>query len=280
MQPHKLLSELCTLRIGGPAKWFAKATSIVEMQDLVRQNERYLVIGKGSNTLFSDKGFNGLVIQNKIDFFENPYPGVYHVGGGFSFALLGVRTAQAGYAGLEFASGIPASVGGAIFMNAGANGSETERVLVSVDYVDEKGNLVLLERKDLQFAYRTSSFHSMKGAIVGATFKLTASLSARQKQIEIVNYRKNSQPYQDPSAGCTFQNPDCLIAGKLIEEAGLKGQRRGGAKVSEKHANFIINTGDATSEDMLALIEEIQRKIYEKHAILLEREIRVIPYEL
>lgn len=279
MQTDKSLAELSTFGIGGPAKWFQKVDTIEEMQALVRQKLPFIVIGKGSNTLFDDRGFNGLVIQNKIDFFENPAPGVYHVGAGFSFALLGVRSAQAGYSGLEFASGIPASVGGAIFMNAGANGSETEKVLVSIDYIDEEGELVILERKDLEFGYRTSPFQKRKGVIVGATFKLTPSLTARQKQIEIVTYRKNTQPYNDKSAGCVFRNPACHIAGKLIEEAGLKGHMLGGAKVSEKHANFIVNADHATAKDVCALIDEVQRKVYEKHGVKLEPEIRIIPYQ-
>src|SRR5262249_41865929 len=155
--------------------------------------------------------------------------------------------------------GIPATVGGAIFMNAGANGMETQKSLVSVDFVTEEGELITLDRKDLHFGYRTSSFHTRKGAIVGATFKLTPSLAARQKQIEIVTYRKNTQPYNDKSAGCVFRNPEGHIAARLIEEAGLKGKMCGEAKVSEKHANFIVNTNQARSQDILRLLDEVQK---------------------
>lgn len=279
MQANKPLSELSTFGIGGPAKWFAKAETIEEMQALICQKLPFIVIGKGSNVLFDDRGFNGLVILNKINFFENPAPGLYHVGGGFSFALLGVRTAQAGFTGLEFASGIPASVGGAVFMNAGANGMETQKSLVSVDFVTEEGELVTLDRKDLHFDYRTSSFHQRKGAIVGASFQLTPSLAARQKQIEIVTSRKNTQPYNDKSAGCVFRNPEGGIAGRLIEEAGLKGKMCGEAKVSEKHANFIVNTNKARAQDILRLLDEVQKAVFEKHGVLLEKEVRIIPYE-
>jgi UDP-N-acetylmuramate dehydrogenase len=280
---HPKLSELSTFGIGGAPKAFLKVHTVDEMQtairDCVKNQTPYFILGKGSNVLFDQRGFNGLVIQNKIDFFESPSPGVWHVGGGFSFTLLGTRTAQAGYSGLEFASGIPASVGGAIFMNAGANGMETERHLTSVDYVDEKGDLKLLLRSELQFAYRSSSFQKWKGAIVGATFTLTPSDEARGKQIDIIRTRTASQPYSAKSAGCIFRNPFGHFAGKLIEEAGLKGVNVGGAKVSEKHANFIVNDGEATTEEVLELIEKVKKRVYETHQIELESEVRVIPYD-
>lgn len=282
MKPPNL-SELSTFGIGGPPKAFAKVHTVEEMQTLIKDcyatQTPYFVLGKGSNVLFDQKGFNGLVIQNKIDFFENPAPGVYHVGAGFSFTLLGTRTAQAGYSGLEFASGIPASVGGAVFMNAGANGMETEKHLTSVDYVDETGVLKQLERSELVFGYRTSSFQKWKGAIVGATFTLTPSDTARGKQIDIIRTRTASQPYSAKSAGCIFRNPMGNFAGKLIEEAGLKGMSVGGAKVSEKHANFIVNDGEATAEEVLELIEKVKKRVYETHQIELESEVRVIPYD-
>ena len=165
-------------------------------------------------------------------------------------------------------------------MNAGANGMETERNLLSVDFVNDEGELLLLEKKDLEFGYRMSTFQKLKGAIVGATFKLSPSLTARQKQIEIVTYRKNTQPYSDKSIGCVFRNPEGSIAGKLIEEAGLKGTVYGGAKVSEKHANFIVNDKGASSQDILKLVDEVQRKVYEKHGVSLHPEIRIIPYDV
>lgn len=277
------LSSLSTFGIGGPAKDFCRVNTVEEMQAVLKkchqENTPYIIVGKGSNSLFDDRGFNGMVIQNKIDFFEIPEEGTYHVGAGFSFTLLGTRTAQAGFSGLEFASGIPASVGGAVYMNAGANGTETEKSLVSVDYVDEEGNFKVLLKEDLEFSYRTSSFQKMKGAIVGATFKLSRSLTARQKQIEIVNARRKSQPYSDKSAGCVFRNPTCGAAGQLIELAGLKGTSIGGAAVSNLHANFIINSNNATSRDILELIEKVKFDVYEKHGVELESEVRIIPFE-
>ncbi len=281
MEKNKFLRELTTFGIGGPASYFIKAKTVEDLKEAIafaKSNEMpYFILGKGSNCLFHHEGYNGVVIQNKIDFFENPEPGVYHVGAGYSFALLGTKASQAGFSGLEFASGIPASIGGAIFMNAGANGSEVKDALYSIDYLNDEGELVTLLRDDLSFSYRTSAFQTMKGAIIGATFKLKPSLTARQKQLEIIAYRKNTQPYSDMSAGCVFRNPDCGHAGRLIEEAGLKGTKVGDAEVSTMHANFIVNKGEANSDDVLKLIDIVRKTVQEKTGVHLESEIRIIP---
>lgn len=281
-QENRPLSELCTFEIGGPARYFVEVRTIDEMrQALLACHERnlpYFILGKGSNSLFDDRGFNGAVILNKIDFLERPSPETFHVGAGYNFSLLGTQTARQGFSGLEFASGIPGTVGGAVFMNAGANGTETCSALVSVDFMTETGELQHLTKEALSFSYRTSCFQKMSGAIVGATFVLTHSETARTKQIDIINYRKKTQPYNAPSAGCVFRNPVCGHAGALIEQSGLKGTSIGGAEVSVVHANFIINKGEATSRDVLNLIKIIQEKVKEKTAVELESEVRYIPF--
>ncbi len=281
-QKNKLLSEASTFGIGGPAKYFLEARSVFDLQAAFRWCKEhkvpYLIIGKGSNCLFDDRGFDGLLIINKIDSLENPSEGTFKAGAGYSFSLLGVQTARKGWAGLEFASGIPASVGGAVFMNAGANGSETCQTLESVDYVDPDGFVHNYTKDQLHFAYRTSSFQKWPGAIASATFCLTPCSEARQKQIEIVKYRQKTQPYGDKSAGCIFRNPVCNFAGKLIEEAGLKGTKIGGAQVSEMHANFIVNAGGAKASDVLNLIEHIKENVHRFSGIELESEVRIIPY--
>lgn len=278
-----LLKDHCTFGIGGPARYFVEVKTIDDMCKTVnhchKKNIPFMVIGKGSNCLFDDKGFNGAVILNKIDFFEETPPGTFHVGGGYSFALLGVQTARKGWSGLEFASGIPATVGGAVFMNAGANGSETCQALASVDFVSEDGTLQTIKREDMTFAYRSSPFQKMKGAIVGATFALKADSEARKKQIEIVTYRKNTQPYGSMSAGCVFLNPACGHAGALIDKCQLKGKSVGGAQVSQLHANFLINAGNATCKDIQALIELVQQRVKESTGVDLHNEVRYIPYE-
>lgn len=283
LQQNKFLKDLSTFGIGGPARFFVEVKTISDMQDAIKKSREigvpYFVLGKGSNCLFDDRGFHGLVIHNKIDFIEKGETGIYHVGAGYSFSLLGVQTARQGWSGLEFASGIPGSVGGAVFMNAGANGHETCECLTSVDYINDQGDLETFKKEDLLFSYRTSSFQKMKGAIVGATFTLTPSAEARQKQIEIVNYRKKTQPYGEKSAGCVFRNPNCNFAGKLIEDSDLKGTAVGGAKVSTMHANFIVNAGNASSKEVLELIQIIQHQVKEKFGQELESEIRFIPYD-
>jgi len=269
--------------IGGPARYFAVAETVEQMREALiecrRRRLAFMILGKGSNTLFDDRGFNGAVIQNRIDFLESPEEGLFYAGGGFSFSLLGVKTARLGYAGLEFASGIPGSVGGAVFMNAGANGQQTSDTLVSVEFLDEKGEFFCCPKEKLQFAYRSSSFQKRRGAIVGATFSLEKVEGARKRQLEIIAYRKETQPYSEMSAGCIFRNPEEGHAGALIEECGLKGSAVGGAKVSPQHANFIVNASCATAEDVKALIEKVRREVKEKRGVALKSEVRCIPYE-
>lgn len=163
-------------------------------------------------------------------------------------------------------------------MNAGANGSETCQPLASVDFISPDGTLQILKKEELHFAYRTSSFQTRRGAIVGATFRLTHSPEARSKQLEIINYRKKTQPYGDKSAGCVFRNPVCSHAGALIDQAGLKNIQVGGAKVSDMHANFIVNAQQATSQDVIALIALVQKHVKERFDIVLESEVRIVPH--
>lgn len=278
-QKQVLLSDLCTFGIGGPARYCATVHTVEEMRAAllacVQQGLPYLVLGKGSNCLFDDRGFDGAVLVNKIDFLEKPTSGCYHVGAGFSFSRLGAQTAREGWSGLEFASGIPGTVGGAVFMNAGANGRETAESLISVDFLSENGELQLLRKEELTFAYRSSSFQKMRGAIVGASFQLVPSNTARALQLQIVEYRTKTQPYGDKSAGCIFQNPECGFAGALIDQCGLKGARIGDAQVSEKHANFIVNAGKATSKDVQALISLVKERVKEKTGVALKSEVRV-----
>jgi UDP-N-acetylmuramate dehydrogenase len=280
---RKLLKEVCTFGIGGAARYYLEVRTIEDLQkafEFCNENRlNYFILGKGSNCLFDDLGFHGLVIANKIDFCEIPEMGTYHVGAGYSFSLLGIQSARAQWSGLEFASGIPGSVGGAVFMNAGANGFQASDCLLSVDYLSPGGERRTLKKEELCFGYRTSSFQKMPGAITGATFNLTQSSKARQKQLEIVAYRTKTQPYSEKSAGCIFRNPERKHAGALIEQAGLKGVSMGGAAVSTKHANFIVNKGDASAQDILALIDLVKTQVKEITDINLEIEIRTIPYQ-
>jgi UDP-N-acetylmuramate dehydrogenase len=276
-QKQKPLKELCTLGIGGPCSYYIEVKEIAHMQKVIAfckaENLAYFILGKGSNCLFDSRGLDRLVVHNKIDFCEEQEPGLYYVGAGFSFSLLGIQTARKGLSGLEFASGIPASVGGAVFMNAGAQGQATFDALQSVDFVEADGTLKRYTKEDLQYRYRFSIFQKMKGAIVAATFRLTPLSEARSRQLTLLNKRIETQPYQEKSAGCVFKNPEHASAGALIDKSGLKGFSVGGAKVSEMHANFLINGDQATSDDMLNLIDEVQKRVKEACGSTLEMEV-------
>ena len=278
---NKQLKELSTFGIGGLAKYFIETSSIKEMQSILaycssRQLD-FIVIGKGSNCLFDDRGFDGLVVLNKISFCEYDGPEVF-VGAGFNFSLLGVQSAKRGLSGLEFACGIPATVGGAVYMNAGASGQETSTCLKEVHFLDEHGHLHIFQKNELEFSYRKSFFQKKKGAIVAAKFLLAHFNEARTKQRKIIEYRTKTQPYGEMSIGCIFRNPDGPSAGALIQQCGLKGASIGAAEVSLLHANFIINKNDARAIDVLDLAKKVQDKVFNDTGIELEMEIQCIPY--
>lgn len=282
IKQHIDLAKISTFGIGGQAKYFVEVNSIEEMAQAICESQKmktpYLVVGKGSNSLFDSKGFNGLIIHNKINFLNRLTENTLHVGSGYSFSYLGTLSAKLKLSGLEFASGIPGSVGGACFMNAGANGMETCNHLDSVEFLSENGVITNYLRKDLTFSYRTSPFQQKKGVILSATFTLKPFEAAREKQFEIINYRKKTQPLKSKSAGCIFQNPLNFSAGALIEHCGLKGLKVGDAEVSNLHANFIVNNGAATSGDVLELIQLIKAKVKEIANQELHSEVRFIPY--
>ena len=284
IQQNIELANISTFGIGGQARYFVEVHSIEEMRVAVLESKNlktpYLVIGKGSNSLFDSRGFNGLVIHNKINFLHRLNENSFHVGSGYSFSYLGTLSAKLQLSGLEFASGIPGSVGGAVFMNAGANGMETCETLNSVEFLEDNGTITNYLRKDLNFSYRTSPFQQKKGVILSATFVLTPLNSAREKQIAIIDYRKKTQPLKSKSAGCIFQNPKECSAGALIEKCGLKGLKIGDAEVSDIHANFIVNKEKATSDDVLNLIDLIKIKVKETSGQDLHSEVRYIPYNL
>jgi UDP-N-acetylmuramate dehydrogenase len=273
------LSELSTFGIGGNARFFFRATSIVDVLEAFSWASLVgcpvLVIGKGSNCLFPDEGFSGLVMHNAIEEITED-GGIVHVGGGNSFAAFGVRMARNGWAGVEFAAGIPGSVGGAVVMNAGACGRQAADSLLYVDYVDANGSVERFQKKNIEFGYRFSCFQTKSGAVVGAGFCLERSDDAKERQQAMMEYRMRTQPLKERSAGCVFRNPQGFSAGKLIEEAGLKGYTIGGAAVSTVHANFIVNQGGATAQNVRELIEHIQRTVADKTGHWLQNEVKVI----
>ncbi|KAI3965911.1 hypothetical protein MKX01_010868 [Papaver californicum] len=268
----KLLSELSTWRIGGPCNYFVQVSDQTQLLSAIRycheSSIRFLIIGKGSNCLFDDSGFDGCVILNRIDFIEEIKSGIYSVGSGYPFNLLG------------FASGVPGSVGGGAYMNAGADGQDISDAIYSVEILQTDGRLESVNQNDLAFSYRKSSFQDMEdlAAIVAVTFKLKPFPSAREQQKAYLTKRRLSQPLGERSAGSVFKNPEGIgvSAGELIEKAGLKGFRLGDAKISETHANFFINCGGSTSKDMIELINLVKEKVKDKFKVELNEEIQCL----
>jgi len=277
------LASHSTFGIGGPARFLIPVSDPKEAQAAIQfakqQGLPYFVLGKGSNSLFDDRGYPGVVIHNKISSLQQVHETSFTVGAGYSFSLLGIQTARKGFSGLEFASGIPASVGGAVWMNAGANQRETCDSLVSVDFLHADGELETFKVQDLDFSYRNSSFQSIEGLILSATFKLTPSDAARVKQLAILEKRMLTQPLSEKTAGCIFRNPNHKSTGQLIEEAGLKGTSVGGIIVSPIHANFLVNQGEGTAKQVLELVEIIKARVYEHSGVQLQMEVRRVPYE-
>lgn len=267
--------------MGGEAAYFCEVPHLLALQEALAfaraQSLPIYILGKGSNSLFHDRGFAGCVIRLTMDQVWDEGEGRFRAEAGVPFPRLGIHTARKGFGGLEFASGIPGSVGGAVAMNAGANGRETQDSLVEVKTLSYSGVLHTYPASSLDFTYRSSPFLTSDEVIVEATFQLQKDPLARERQVELLAKRKASQPVSAFSAGCVFRNPPGDSAGRLIEASGLKGVRLGGAQVSSLHANFLVNTGEATCEEMLALIDHVEKRVHEKTGVTLQREVRLIP---
>jgi len=276
-----LLAPFSTLNLGGKARFFTRIRSVkeaLEAVDFARSSKiPYMVLGKGSNCLFDDRGYNGLVILNKIDFCEIE-GNLVRAGAGTSFPYLGLKTVKQGLSGLEFASGIPASVGGAVCMNAGALGQSTWDVIKEVTFLED-GKIKTQSKDCFSYGYRKTEFQGAKRVILSTTFCLEKLVNAKSKQKEMLSYRTNTQPYGEKSAGCIFKNGKDYSAGALIDQCGLKGETVGSAEVSKIHGNFIVANAGCTSKDIRKLIEVIKTKVKEEKGIELKTEVRVIPYE-
>ncbi|KAF8407804.1 hypothetical protein HHK36_006940 [Tetracentron sinense] len=281
VRDKKLLRDLSTWGIGGPCSYFVEVFEQTQLVSAIRyccdHSIRFIIVGNGSNCLFDDYGFDGCVILNRINFLERIEPGFYRAGSGYLFNRLGVQCSNEGFTGLEFAGGIPGTVGGAVYMNAGANGQESADAIDSIEIVTAGGKFRTLKRADLSFGYRLSPFRNMEdmAAIVAVTFRLGHSALSKGRLQAYLGRRRISQPVGERNAGSVFKNPLelGLTAGELIEKVGLKGFRVGGAMVSSIHANFFINSGGSTSADMLELIHLVKEKVYQKFGIQLKEEI-------
>lgn len=238
------------------------------------------ILGKGSNLLVLDKGFRGAIISLNNKSFQKIIinDSCISVGASVSLIRLANLAAKEGLTGLEFAGGIPGTVGGAIYMNAGAHGSDIFQVLVEAEVLTENGEIVTISKDYLQFSYRTSIFQQKEWIILSAVFQLKfgdrKEIASKMAQFKLK--RKNSQPYNLPCSGSVFRNPEGDFAGRLIEQIGLKSFQIGGAQVSDLHANFIVNVNEATAKDVLELIEHIQRQVYEIYGINLNSEVELL----
>ena len=272
-----------TFRIGGPADALALPKTPEEVAEVVRfcheHAQPYYVLGNGSNLLVSDEGYRGLVLQLYRNFNDIQVNGeTITVQSGAMLAAVARTAYQTGLTGLEFASGIPGTIGGAVVMNAGAYGGEMKNVLKEVTVLTKEGEVLVIPAKALELGYRTSVIPKNGWIVLGAVLQLK---KGDQEQIlarmeELKEQRITKQPLDLPSAGSTFKRPEGYFAGKLIMDAGLRGFTVGGAQVSEKHCGFVVNRGDATAADVWELICEVKRRVKEKTGVELEPEVKLL----
>src|SRR5213596_1659657 len=279
---HEPLARYNTWRIGGPARYLALPA---DSEDVVRALELahdrglpWLVLGLGSNVLVKDGGFPGLVIRvgKGLDRFEMK-GAIAIVGAGMPTPILARRTAEGGFAGVERFIGIPGTVGGGVYMNAGAHGAEFAEVLTEASVMDAKGKIRQVPRKQISFKYRSSNLGNV--IVLEAKLALIEEPPAKLKELQarLLRWRKAGTPFDQPCAGSVFKNPGGpRTAGALIDECGLKGFTIGGAQVSPLHANYIVNTGNATASDVLKLIEHVRKTVAKKTSVELELEVKVI----
>ena len=282
------LSKYTTYKVGGKAKLMVypkNVDSLIKLLKLLKTHEiKYKILGLGSNVLFSDNVFDGVIIRlSELDNVEFFGKNKIRVGSGYSLMKLSLLAAKKGLAGLEFASGIPGTVGGAVYMNAGAYKSDMGYVVTEVKVLTPDFNIITLENKEMNFHYRTSFLQTHPGYIcLEAVIKLEKGDKNALDEVikERRQRRMESQPLEYPSAGSVFRNPEGMFAGKLIEDLGLKGKTIGGAQVSEKHANFIINYNKkAKGSDIKKLIELVHDKVLEEYNVDMKIEQEFVNWE-
>lgn len=275
------MSKHTSFKTGGNAKFFVKAYSISEIKKVlkvVKENKIPLfILGNGTNLLVKDEGFNGIVLQIKLNDI-NIVDNIVTVDAGVKNAVLSNKILEKNLTGFEFASGIPGTIGGAIKMNAGAYGNEMKDIVQEVTYIDFDGNINTISNEQCKFEYRNSIFFKLNCVILQTKLKLELGNKEeiRNKIKELAIQRKEKQPLEYPNAGSTFKRGEDFITAKVIDECGLKGYNIGGAEVSQKHAGFIINKNNATSQDILDLIKYVQNKVKEKTGKEIKLEIEVI----
>ncbi|MBP1552518.1 MAG: UDP-N-acetylmuramate dehydrogenase [Oscillospiraceae bacterium] len=280
---NESLKKHITFKVGGEAKFVAMPQTKHQAANLIKflkeNNIKYYIIGRGSNVIFRDEGFDGVIIKTSnmqnIEFIGEDK---VYADSGVVLNVLCKTLQEKSLAGLEFCYGIPGNVGGGLFMNCGAYGGEISSAVCEVEYIDENGNFQKIDVKDCQFSYRHSIFQDNNWFITGCTFKLTKGDKTQILSFmeDIMQRRIDKQPLDKPSAGSSFKRPVGYFAAALIDECGLKGYSIGGAQVSEKHAGFIVNTGNATCNDIVALAEYVEQTVMQKKGVAIEKEMIIV----
>ena len=278
----ELMSKHTTFKVGGAADYFATPTAeeLGALLAIAKECDvAVTIIGNGSNLLVGDRGIRGLVIEIGKAMESIQIDGLtITVGAGTILAKAANEAAGAGLSGMEFAAGIPGSMGGAVVMNAGAYGGEIKDILESATVISQDGEIITLSNQELDLSYRHSCVLEKGYIVLSARLKLEKKDEAQIRELmaDLRNRRIEKQPLEYPSAGSTFKRPEGYFAGKLIEDAGLRGYTVGGACVSEKHCGFVVNKGDACAADVLNVIKDVKAKVYEKFGVELEPEVKMI----
>lgn len=277
---HEPMSRHTTFRVGGEAECLIMVEQEAELTSLISYlhqiEEEYFILGNGSNLLVGDKGYRGVVLKLAGPMEEIQIEGtVIRAGAGALLSRVAAAAKEAGLSGMEFAAGIPGSIGGGVVMNAGAYGGEMKQIVRSVRCLDQDGTIFILDQDAMAFGYRTSAIKNRPIVALEVMLQLAEGnaeeIGAKMEELAVM--RRSKQPLEFPSAGSTFKRPEGYYAGKLIMEAGMRGYRIGGAQVSEKHCGFIVNTGNATATDIREVIEEVQERVEERFHVSLEPEI-------
>ena len=280
------MSKHTSFRIGGPADLFVQPANEEELWNalhLARQEKvPFFIVGNGSNLLVSDEGFRGMILHTGGMLKDISVEGdVIYAQAGALLSTVAKTALEHGLAGMEFAAGIPGTLGGAVCMNAGAYGGEMKDILLDAEVLTQEGERLVLPVEELNLSYRHSVIFEKNYVVLAAHIRLSRGDTAeiKNRMNELAGARRDKQPLEYPSAGSTFKRPEGYFAGKLIQDAGLKGYTVGGAQVSEKHSGFVINRGGATAEEVRFLIRQVQQKVRSQFGVELEPEVRMLGFD-
>ena len=285
VEPSRILmkeqmSKHTSFRVGGEASIYIEISNSKELQQVIqllnRESVPYFVVGNGTNLLVSDRGYEGVILHIGDEFAKiEEKNDCITVEAGCLLSKVANRAYELGLAGMEFAAGIPGSIGGAVTMNAGAYGGEMSQVIQEAVVMNNEGEIITLSNSELSLGYRTSRVKTEKYIVLSCTLRLHPDEKEKIMKImkDLAQQRREKQPLNYPSAGSTFKRPEGFFAGKLIMDAGLRGFRIGGAQISEKHCGFAVNVGNATASDVWELMQEVKERVNEKFQVVLEPEV-------